>query len=79
MRRSTTIVLLCWALVLAAPLGCGKSTKQPTPPATNVDIFEMTAAEKVEAGIASLPANLYEAIQELKSALPDLVRPAAAG
>jgi hypothetical protein len=44
----------------------GIKNNLPTPPATNVDIFEMSAAEKVEAGIASLPANLHEALQELK-------------
>ncbi|MBM9538124.1 hypothetical protein JWG43_13665 [Desulfobulbus alkaliphilus] len=39
----------------------------PVPASINVDIFEMTPAEKVEAGIASLPANLYEAVQSMKA------------
>ena len=38
-----------------------------TPPASvQQDIFEMTEKERAEAGIASLPRNLYEAIQEMK-------------
>lgn len=38
-----------------------------TPPASvQQDIFEMTEKERVEAGITSLPRNLYEAIQEMK-------------
>jgi glutamine synthetase len=57
---------LAFAMMLNSGLD-GVKNNLPTPPATNVDIFEMTAAEKVEAGIASLPANLYEAIQELKT------------
>jgi glutamine synthetase len=57
---------LAFAMMLSSGLD-GVKNNLPTPPATNVDIFEMTAAEKVEAGIASLPANLYEAIQELKA------------
>jgi glutamine synthetase len=57
---------LAFAMMLSSGLD-GIKNNLPTPPATNVDIFEMTAAEKVEAGIASLPANLYEAIQELKA------------
>jgi glutamine synthetase, type I len=57
-------------LAFAMMLNCGldgiKNNLNP-PPSTDVDIFEMTAAEKEAEGIASLPANLYEAIQELKA------------
>jgi len=56
---------LAFAMMLCSGLD-GIKNNLPTPPATNADIFEMSAAEKVEAGIASLPANLYEALQELK-------------
>ncbi|WP_448874920.1 type I glutamate--ammonia ligase [Desulfobulbus propionicus] len=56
---------LAFAMMLCSGLD-GIKNNLPTPPATNVDIFEMSAAEKVEAGIASLPANLHEALQELK-------------
>lgn len=56
---------LAFAMMLCSGLD-GVKNNLPTPPATNVDIFEMSAAEKVEAGIASLPANLHEALQELK-------------
>lgn len=38
-----------------------------TPPASvQQDIFEMTENERLEAGIQSLPRNLYEAIHEMK-------------
>lgn len=57
---------LAFAMMLCSGLD-GIKNNLPTPEATNVDIFEMTAAEKVEAGIASLPANLYEAIHELRA------------
>ena len=57
---------LAFAMMLTSGMD-GIKNNLPTPPATNVDIFEMSAAEKVEAGIASLPANLYEALQELKA------------
>ncbi|MGE4560936.1 MAG: type I glutamate--ammonia ligase [Desulfobulbus sp.] len=56
---------LAFAMMLCSGLD-GVKNNLPTPPATNVDIFEMSAAEKVEAGIASLPANLQEALKELK-------------
>ena len=55
---------LAFAMMLGAGLD-GIKNDLPVPDAVNVDIFEMTAAEKKEAGIASLPANLYEAVQEL--------------
>jgi glutamine synthetase len=57
---------LAFAMMLCSGLD-GVKNNLPVPAATNVDIFEMTAEEKVEAGIASLPANLYEAIQELRA------------
>ena len=57
---------LAFAMMLGAGLD-GIKNDLPVPDAVNVDIFEMTAAEKKEAGIASLPANLYEAVQELKA------------
>ncbi len=56
---------LAFAMMLNSGLD-GIKNNLPVPPSVNVDIFEMTAAEKVEAGIASLPANLMEAIQVLK-------------
>jgi len=56
---------LAFAMMLNSGLD-GIKNNLPVPPSVNVDIFEMTAAEKVEAGIASLPANLLDAIQELK-------------
>ncbi len=57
---------LAFAMMLNSGLD-GIKNNLPVPDSVNVDIFEMTAAEKEEAGIASLPANLYEAIQELKA------------
>lgn len=57
---------LAFAMMLNSGLdGIKKNLKVPK--STDVDIFEMTAAEKKKAGIQSLPANLYEAIQELKA------------
>ncbi len=57
---------LAFAMMLSSGMDGVKNNLQ-APDSVNVDIFEMTAAEKVEAGIASLPANLYEAIQALKN------------
>ena len=57
---------LAFAMMLNAGLDGVKNKLKP-PPSTDVDIYEMTTAEKTAAGIASLPANLYEAIQELKA------------
>ena len=57
---------LAFAMMLNSGLD-GVKNNLPVPDSVNVDIFEMTPAEKEEAGIASLPANLYEAIQELKA------------
>lgn len=57
---------LAFALMLNSGLdGVKKNLKVPK--STDVDIFEMTATEKKKAGIQSLPANLYEAVQELKA------------
>ncbi len=55
---------LAFAMMLNSGLD-GIKNDLPVPDPVNVDIFEMTAEEKVEAGIASLPANLHEAIHEL--------------
>lgn len=57
---------LAFALMLNSGFD-GIKSDLPVPAPTNVDIFEMTAEEKVAAGIPSLPANLYEAVQELKA------------
>lgn len=57
---------LAFAMMLNSGLD-GIKNDLPVPDPVNVDIFEMTADEKVEAGIASLPANLHEAIQELRA------------
>ena len=37
------------------------------PPATEKNIYEMDAAERLEAGIESLPSSLEEAINEMKN------------
>lgn len=56
---------LAFAVCLAAGLDGIK--RGLTPPASvQQDIFEMTEKERIEAGITSLPRNLYEAIQEMK-------------
>jgi len=57
---------LAFAMMLNSGLD-GIKNNLPVPDSVNVDIFEMTPEEKEEAGIASLPANLYEAIQKLKA------------
>lgn len=57
---------LAFAMMLNSGLD-GLKNDLPVPDPVNVDIFEMTAEEKVEAGIASLPANLHEAIHELRA------------
>ena len=56
---------LAFAAMLSAGLD-GVVNNLEAPAAVNEDIFEMTQAEKDKAGIASLPANLYMALQELK-------------
>jgi len=57
---------LAFAMMLNSGLD-GIKNNLKAPASTDVDIFEMTADEKEEAGIASMPANLYEAIQALKA------------
>ncbi|MEW6517924.1 MAG: type I glutamate--ammonia ligase [Thermodesulfobacteriota bacterium] len=56
---------LALAMMLNSGLD-GVKNKLQVPPAINQDIFAMTAGEKEAAGIPSLPANLQEAIEELK-------------
>jgi glutamine synthetase len=56
-------------LILAVCLAAGlQGIKDGEMPAANVDrnIFEMTEAEKAEAGIESLPLNLFDAVKELE-------------
>ena len=57
---------LAFALMLNSGLD-GVKNNLPVPDSVDVDIFEMTPAEKEEAGIASLPANLLEAIEVLRA------------
>ena len=45
----------------------GIANNLETPAPTNADLYEMTAREKVEAGIDSLPASLHEALESLKT------------
>jgi len=56
---------LALAMMLNSGLDGIRNSLQ-APPATNLDIFEMTQAEKDEAGIASLPGSLEEAVTALK-------------
>lgn len=56
---------LAFAVCLAAGLDGIKRGLTP-PESVQRDIFEMTEKERIEAGIASLPRNLYEAIHEMK-------------
>jgi glutamine synthetase len=56
---------LAFAMMLNSGLD-GIKNNLDAPAAVNKDIFKMTAQEKVEAGIKSLPANLNEAIEALK-------------
>ncbi|MHB8170587.1 MAG: type I glutamate--ammonia ligase [Thermincolia bacterium] len=55
---------LALAVMLAAGIDGIKNKIQPPAP-TERNIYNMNAAEREEAGIASLPASLYEAIEEL--------------
>ncbi|MHB8790034.1 MAG: type I glutamate--ammonia ligase [Desulfobulbaceae bacterium] len=52
---------LAMAMMLTSGLD-GVRSKLKAPPSVDVDIFKMTAKEKEKAGIASLPANLREAL-----------------
>lgn len=56
---------LAFAMMLNSGLD-GVKNKLTPPPSTDIDIFHMTAKEKEEAGIASMPANLCEALEILK-------------
>lgn len=56
---------LAFAVCLAAGLDGIKRGLIP-PASVQQDIFEMTEKERLKSGIASLPRNLYEAIQEMK-------------
>ncbi len=56
---------LVLALCLAAGLD-GIKNQLEVPHAVDCNIFEMTEKERLQAGIESLPANLYEAIQCMK-------------
>jgi glutamine synthetase len=57
---------LAFAMMLSSGLD-GIKNKLDVPSSTNLNIFDMTAAEKVEAGIISMPASLKEALEELKT------------
>ncbi len=56
---------LALAMMLSSGLD-GVKNKLEAPPSVNVDIFEMTLAEKDAAGIDSLPGSLEEAILALQ-------------
>ena len=56
---------LAFAMMLNSGLDGVKNKLKP-PASVDVDIFKMTPAEKEAAGIDSLPANLKEALEELK-------------
>ena len=53
------------ALCLAAGLDGIKKGLTP-PPSADMNIFKLTAEERIELNIDNLPGNLYEAIQELQ-------------
>ena len=57
---------LAFAMMLSSGLD-GVKNKLAVPAPTNSNIFDMTATEKIEAGIASMPASLSEALEELKA------------
>ncbi|ACN17630.1 GlnA2 [Desulforapulum autotrophicum HRM2] len=57
---------LAFAMMLSSGLD-GVKNKLAVPAPTNSNIFDMTATEKIEAGIASMPSSLSEAIEELKA------------
>jgi glutamine synthetase len=62
---------LAFALMLAAGLR-GIEENYPLPDPVEEDIYEMDEAARVEAGIESLPGNLFEAIGEVEKS--ELVR-----
>jgi glutamine synthetase len=53
-------------MMLNAGLDGVKNNLTP-PPGVNKDIFKMTSAQMAEEGIAVMPANLKEAVDELKA------------
>ncbi|MBM9605172.1 type I glutamate--ammonia ligase [Desulfopila inferna] len=57
---------LAFAMMLNSGLDGVKNKLQP-PPSVNKDLFEMTSAQMSEEGITVLPANLMEAIEELRA------------
>ncbi|WP_028585979.1 type I glutamate--ammonia ligase [Desulfogranum mediterraneum] len=57
---------LAFAMMLDSGLD-GIRNNLEAPAAVDLDIFEMTPAEKEAAGIESLPANLQEAVEALKA------------
>lgn len=57
---------LAFAMMLNSGLD-GVANKMTPPKSVDVNIFAMTQEEKDEAGIASMPANLNEAMDELKA------------
>ena len=57
---------LAFAMMLGAGLDGIKNDMQ-APDSVDLDIFEMTPAEKEAAGIESLPANLQEAVEAFKA------------
>jgi glutamine synthetase len=57
---------LAFAMMLNSGLD-GVRNNLPAPPPVDLNIFEMTAAEKVAANIPHMPASLREAIDELKN------------
>ncbi len=56
---------LAFAMMLNAGLD-GVRSRLECPPSTDANIFAMTGEEKVEAGIASLPGSLAEALDEFE-------------
>ncbi len=57
---------LAFAMMLNSGLD-GVKNKLTPPKSTDINIFAMTAEEKEAAGIASMPASLQEALEELKA------------
>jgi len=57
---------LAFAMMLNSGLD-GVKNKLTPPKSTDINIFAMSADEKVDAGIASMPASLLEALEELKN------------
>ena len=56
---------LAFAMMLNAGLD-GIKNKLTPPPSTDIDIFGMCQSDKDKANIASMPASLQEALEELK-------------